>query len=87
MGIEAVPYTLAQWKGVLCSKCELFADKQTAFLPVGHLVTRGGMEAVKDYYRSLGEQYWNALVDMLVFDAVVCNVDRHFGNFGFLVDS
>ena len=87
MGIEAVPYTLSQWKGILCSKCELFTNQQTAFLPVGHLVTRGGMAAVKDYYRSLGEQYWNALVDMLVFDAVVCNVDRHFGNFGFLVDS
>lgn len=23
---------------------------------------------------------------MLVFDAVICNVDRHFGNFGFLMD-
>ena len=87
MGIEAVPYTLSQWKGILCSKCELFTNQQTAFLPVGHLVTRGGMAAVKEYYQSLGEQYWNALVDMLVFDAVVCNVDRHFGNFGFLVDS
>ena len=87
MGIEAVPYTLSQWKGILCSKCELFTNQQTAFLPVGHLVTRGGMAAVKEYYQSLGEQYWNALVDMLVFDAVVCNVDRHFRNFGFLVDS
>lgn len=24
---------------------------------------------------------------MLVFDAIVCNVDRHYGNFGFLIDS
>ena len=24
---------------------------------------------------------------MLVFDAVICNTDRHFGNFGLLVDS
>ena len=24
---------------------------------------------------------------MLVFDAVICNTDRHFGNFGFLVDN
>lgn len=27
-----------------------------------------------------------ALVDMIVFDALICNVDRHFGNFGVLVD-
>ena len=24
---------------------------------------------------------------MILFDAVICNTDRHFGNFGFLVDS
>ena len=24
---------------------------------------------------------------MIVFDAVVCNTDRHYGNFGFLVDN
>ena len=24
---------------------------------------------------------------MFVFDAIVCNTDRHFGNFGFLVDN
>ena len=29
----------------------------------------------------------NALKDMLVFDAVIANTDRHFGNFGFLVDA
>jgi len=29
----------------------------------------------------------NALEDMLVFDAVIANTDRHFGSFGFLVDA
>ena len=24
---------------------------------------------------------------MVVFDAVICNTDRHFGNFGFLIDN
>ena len=45
------------------------------------------MNAVAAYYRSLGEEYVKALHDMLIFDAVVCNTDRHFGNFGFLVDN
>ena len=31
--------------------------------------------------------YKKALHDMLVFDAIICNTDRHFGNFGFLVDN
>ena len=24
---------------------------------------------------------------MLIFDALICNIDRHFGNFGFLIDN
>ena len=28
-----------------------------------------------------------SLNEMLVFDALICNTDRHFGNFGVLVDS
>ena len=87
MGIEAIPYGLSKWKGNLCATCELFTSKEYSYVPVGRLVTRGGMEAVKAYYRELGPQYEKALRDMIVFDAIVCNTDRHFGNFGFLVDN
>lgn len=87
MGIEAIPYGLSKWRGNLCSTCELFTSKEYSYVPVGRLVTRGGMEDVKVYYRELGPQYEKALRDMIVFDAIVCNTDRHFGNFGFLVDN
>ena len=40
-----------------------------------------------EYYERLGELYVDALHEMLVFDALICNVDRHFGNFGFSIDS
>ena len=56
-------------------------------MPIGRLVTKGGMEAVRNYYKSLGDNFVSALDDMLVLDAIICNVDRHFGNFGFLVDN
>ena len=87
MGIYAVPYGLSKWKGVLCSTCELFTSIDMAYLPVGRLVTQGGLPAVTEYYERLGKPYDDALREMLVFDAVICNVDRHFGNFGFLIDS
>ena len=45
------------------------------------------MDAVKAYYESLGAEFMAALHEMLVFDAVICNVDRHFGNFGVMVDN
>lgn len=87
MGINAIPYGLSKWKGTLCSTCELFTSKDYAFLPVGRLVTRGGFKAVTEYYQQLGPTYLTALGDMVILDALICNVDRHFGNFGFLIDN
>ena len=45
------------------------------------------MKAVREYYETLGSTFTDALDDMLVFDALICNTDRHFGNFGLLVDN
>lgn len=87
MGIDAIEYGLSKWKGVLCSTCELFTSKDYAYMPIGHIVTEGGFTAVFDYYQQLGEAFVQALRDMLVFDAVVCNTDRHFGNFGLMIDN
>ena len=87
LGISAIDYGLSKWKGALCSTCVLFTSKEYAFLPVGKVVTSGGMEAVTSYYKKMGAAYAKALADMLVLDAIICNTDRHFGNFGFLVDN
>jgi len=87
MGIDAVFYNLARWKGILCSTCELFTSKSTAYIPVGRIISKGGFAAVREYYHSLGPAFDRAFRDMLVFDAVVCNTDRHYGNFGLLIDS
>ena len=87
LGVNAIEYGLSHWKGELCSTCELFTGKDYSFVPVGRLVTSGGMKAVTTYYETLGEPFISVLHDMLVFDAIVCNTDRHFGNFGFLVDN
>lgn len=87
MGINAISYGLTKWKGMLCSTCELFTSKDYSYMPVGRIVTSGGFEAVRSYYEQLGSPFVQALNDMLVFDAIICNTDRHFGNFGFLVEN
>lgn len=87
MGVNAIHYGLSKWKGQLCSTCDLFTSKDISFMPVGRLVTRGGFGAVKDFCEEQGPEYLQALRDMVVFDAVICNTDRHFGNFGFLIDN
>ena len=87
MGINAIPYNLSKWKGELCSTCDLFTSKEKSYVPVGYLKTKGGMKAVREFYEELGEDFVKALDDMIVFDALICNTDRHFGNFGVLVDN
>lgn len=87
MGIDAIPYNLSKWKGELCSYCELFTSKEYSYIPVGRIVKTGGMKAVRECYKTLGNDFVKALDDMIILDALICNTDRHYGNFGFLVDN
>lgn len=87
MEIDSVPYNICKWKGELCSYCELFTSKDYSFVPVGKIVKTGGMAAVREFYENLGKEYVKALDDMIVLDALICNTDRHYGNFGFLVNN
>lgn len=87
LGINAITYGLSQWKGQLCSTCELFTSKHYGYMPIGRVVTSGGMDAVQEYYHKLGSEFEKAFADMLVFDAIICNTDRHLGNFGFIIDN
>jgi len=84
MDLNAVHYDMENWKGILASKCKLFTDINTAYIPIGRIVKSGGIGAVVKYYDKLGENSANAVRDMLVFDALIYNEDRHFGNFGLL---
>ena len=87
LGVNVVPYSISKWKDTLCSTCELFTSKDISFVPVGRIVRSGGMKAVREYYSNLGNEFEKALDDMIIFDALIFNTDRHYGNFGFLVDS
>jgi hypothetical protein len=87
MDINAISYNLSRWKGELCSSCELFTSKDYSFVPVGRLVKTGGMKAVREYYKKLGDEFLKALDDMIILDALIYNTDRHYGNFGFLVNN
>lgn len=87
LGINAIPYNLSKWKNTLCSTCELFTSKNISFVPVGRIVRSGGLQAVREYYEKLGSTFEKAFNEMIFFDTLIFNTDRHFGNFGFLVDN
>ena len=87
MGIDCVQYDLENWKGILASKCKLFTDIDTSFVPVGRILHKPTLKSCLDYYKALGEEFYEQLCSMLVFDSLIYNEDRHFGNFGLLRDN
>ena len=87
MKLNAVHYDLENWKGITASRCALFTDVDTSYIPIGRIVKTGGLKACLDYYEALGPEFSEQLRSMLVFDALIYNEDRHFGNFGVLRDN
>lgn len=87
MGVHHVIYNLARWKGMVCSTCELFTDIDTSYVPIYRFVNDCTLTKVSQFIKELGGQFYDEFVDMLIFDAVIFNTDRHFGNFGLLVDN
>ena len=75
LGFRHVKYELAKFKGRLCSKCKLFTSDRLGYLPASKL---------PDHDVILGDVRFR---ETFLFDAVIFNVDRHLGNFGYLVDN
>lgn len=87
MGLNHVSYNLAKWKGTLCSTCELFTDIDTSFVPIYKFTEGASIVETANFLKSLGENFYDDFSDMMIFDALICNTDRHSGNYGLLVDN
>lgn len=87
MGLNCVHYDLANWKDILASTCKLFTDIDTSYIAIGYILEDSTIEDCLLYYKKLGNDFYNELCSMLVFDALIYNEDRHFGNFGVLRDN
>lgn len=87
MGLNHVSYNLSKWKGILCSKCELFTNIDTSFVPMYKFNQGSSLIEITNYLKSLGQEFYDEFVDMMIFDALICNTDRHLGNYGLLVDN
>ncbi len=87
MGLYHVNYGLSMWKKNLCSTCELFTSKEVSYVQIYDFIRPSSIYEVGEFLKSLGKQYYDDFTDMLIFDAVICNEDRHYGNFGLLVDA
>ena len=85
LGYKHVKYNLDIWKDQVVSICPLFTTKDISYVPIGLVIKSGGIKSVFNYIKELGFQ--KDLSNLLLFDAITANQDRHFGNFGLLRDN
>lgn len=99
MGFEHIHYDLEKFhhrngtEEMVCL-CPLFTSADIGFVPAYEFFNDQGIEITAENISELATQTkmayaygLNAYQDLMVFDSVICNQDRHLGNFGYLVDN
>lgn len=85
---SALSYDLRRFKKHLVSSCPMFTDENNGFVPIYKYLDSSKSYRLADilaFVKSFGME--EDFRDMIVLDAVILNPDRHFGNFGFIVDN
>ena len=93
MGIDHIPYTLTWIDDKPYSVCENFVTKNSELVSAARLLQIRPKENNENEYlhyvnicKELGIDIVPSLDRMIVFDYIIANEDRHFGNFGLLRD-
>lgn len=84
--IDSVRYSHAHYDGRVVSKCKLFTSEEYGYksMAVFDIITPNVSRLLNELAKFGGEDNFRR---MIVADAVCINQDRHFGNFGFLVNN
>lgn len=83
---NSVQYKLTHYDRRVVSKCKLFTAEEYGYkaAAIFNLVTPNISKLLNEFSKFGGEDNFRR---MIVADAVCINQDRHFGNFGFLVNN
>ena len=87
MHVNHVPYNIARWKDEICSTCGLFSNIDHSFVPANRFFPKLRLTGIAAELKKMGDAFYQPFCDMIVFDALVCNTDRHLGNFGLMIDN
>lgn len=84
--IDHAPYSLLKFHGKLACKCPIFTSEEQGFVSAHRFFNRNfGVSDMLKFSAEHGTE--ESFREMIVMDAVMANVDRHSGNYGFLVDN
>ena len=85
LNIPHIDYDLEMYRDELVSVCKIFTSKDIAYVPI-HLVANID-DLDKAYNWCLEHNLDEAFGNMILFDALIYNHDRHLGNFGIIKDN
>lgn len=80
-----VHYTLENFRGRVVSSCHLMTSEQISLIPLYKFCDRYDFSSIRRCVSDFGFQ--KDFYQMLIFDYLSLNTDRHLGNFGVLVDA
>ncbi len=84
--VDHVPYSLMKFHGKLACKCPIFTSEERGFVSAHRFFNRNfDVDDMLEFSAKHGAE--ENFREMIVMDAVMANVDRHAGNYGFLVDN
>lgn len=83
-----VPYELVQFKKSLVSRCKMFTTENEGFIPIYKFLNPDIIYNYDDLLAFCATYHCEEdFRRMIILDAIIFNVDRHLGNFGFIVDN
>lgn len=83
---DSVRYTLKKYDSRVVSDCKLFTSQEYGYRPISLFYKEKlTLPKLLEIYRSFNCE--DAFRRMIIADCITLNCDRHFGNFGFLVNN
>lgn len=80
---KSLKYELEKFNNEVVSKCEIFTNENIGYAPIYYFLNNETSQ-LKQIYALYGKDQFE---DLMIFDAIIGNIDRHLGNYGFLIDN
>lgn len=89
LDLDYINYDLKLFNNEIISSCEIFTNQTYGYIPIHCFLTAEELKKdKKDLSNAIAKIYSKEkLKDLLVFDALIYNLDRHLGNFGMIVNN
>lgn len=84
---SSVRYWHDAWDDKDCSVCPSFCTRDVSYAPAALSSGSSSFAANLAFAQAAGTEALEAFADTWVFDALVCNTDRHLTNLGYLYDA